>query len=144
MRELNVPEIEEEVFLPEAVWTTRTLGKPIISAEAFTFLSGHPIEAWSWTATGSRMRVRCLIRNNQWETNLANASDGMQNAHFARGINRIQMHSFGYSPLGLPPPGWLIYAEVHLESQRAVVVLHARVHRMGCPGLNGCFRPGVR
>ena len=39
--ESDVPEIEEEVFLPEAVWTAHALGKPIVSAEAFTFLSGH-------------------------------------------------------------------------------------------------------
>ncbi len=25
------------------------------------------------------------------------------------------MHSFGYSPCGVPPPGWRIYAEVHLN-----------------------------
>jgi hypothetical protein len=31
-------EIEEEVCLPEAVWVAHTLGKPIVSAEAFTFL----------------------------------------------------------------------------------------------------------
>ena len=38
---LDTPEIEEEVFLPEAVWVAHTLGRPIVSAEAFTFLSGH-------------------------------------------------------------------------------------------------------
>ena len=32
----DTPEIEEEVFLPEAVWVAHTLGKPIVSAEGFS------------------------------------------------------------------------------------------------------------
>jgi hypothetical protein len=39
----------------------------------------------------------------------------LSNAHFARGVNRIQMHSFSYSPPGIPTPGWRMYAEIHLN-----------------------------
>lgn len=111
--EADVPEIEEEVFLPEAVWTARTLGKPIISAEAFTFLSGHgrnlELDGQQRSHEGPLADPR-----KQWETNPA-LLRWHANAHFARGVNRIQMHSFGYSPAGVPPPGWRIYAEVHLN-----------------------------
>jgi hypothetical protein len=37
------------------------------------------------------------------------------NAHYARGINRVQIHSFGYSPPSVPLPGWRMYAEIHLN-----------------------------
>jgi hypothetical protein len=111
--ESDVPEIEEEVFLPEAVWTAHALGKPIVSAEAFTFLSGH---GRNLERDGQqRMHKGPLAdQQRQWETNPAMLR-WHAGAHFARGVNRIQMHSFGYSPLGVPPPGWRIYAEVHLN-----------------------------
>ena len=108
----DVPEIEEGVYVPEAVWAARLLGKAIISAEAFTHVSirhgnlrqdahhGHfsaqtdPEKMWRTTPK--------LLR-------------ALANAHFARGINRIQIHSFSYSPPGVPPPGWRMYAEIHLN-----------------------------
>ena len=111
--ESDVPEIEEEVFLPEAVWTAHALGKPIVSAEAFTFLSGHGRNL----DRDGQQRVHTgplADPQRQWETNPA-LLRWHAGAHFARGVNRIQMHSFGYSPLGVPPPGWRIYAEVHLN-----------------------------
>ena len=110
---LDMPEIEEEVFLPEAVWVAHTAGKPIISAEAFTFLSGH---GRNLERDGQQRLHEGPLADplRAWETNptLLRWHAG---AHFARGINRIQMHSFGYSPPGVPPPGWRIYAEVHLN-----------------------------
>ena len=111
--ESDVPEIEEEVFLPEAVWTAHALGRPIVSAEAFTFLSGHGRNL----ERDGQQRVHTgplADPQRQWETNPAMLR-WHAGAHFARGVNRIQMHSFGYSPLGVPPPGWRIYAEVHLN-----------------------------
>jgi len=111
--ESDVPEIEEEVFLPDAVWTAHALGKPIVSAEAFTFLSGHGRNL----ERDGQQRVHTgplADPQRQWETNPAMLR-WHAGAHFARGVNRIQMHSFGYSPLGVPPPGWRIYAEVHLN-----------------------------
>lgn len=107
----DVPEIEEEVCLPEAVWTSHVLGKPIVSAEAFTFLSGH---AHNLT-TDARPRHGPLDDpHRRWET-----TPGLMrqhaNAHFARGINRIQIHGYSYSPPGVPPPGWRMYAEIHLN-----------------------------
>ena len=57
-----------------------------------------------------------LIRrpHGEWESNAA-ALRGAANYLFGEGVNRIQMHSFGYSPPGLPLPGWRMYAEVHLN-----------------------------
>ena len=40
---------------------------------------------------------------------------GAANSFYGEGINRIQMHSFSYSPPGLPLPGWRMYAEIHLN-----------------------------
>ena len=109
----DTPEIEEEVCLPEAIWVAHTLGKPIVSAEAFTFLSGHgrnlEREGQQRAHQGPLADPRRL-----WETN-PSLLRWHAGAHFAQGINRIQMHSFGYSPPGLPPPGWRMYAEVHLN-----------------------------
>ena len=111
--ESDVPEIEEEVFLPEAVWTARTLSKRIVSAESFTFLE--------WPSPKSRVgRPTAIARGTAGRPSAAMGNEPGNaalacGAHFARGVNRIQMHSFGYSPLGLPPPGWRIYAEVHLN-----------------------------
>ncbi len=108
----DIPEIEEEVCLPEAVWTAHLLGKPIVSAEAFTFISGHRSNL---LLDGERQHRSTLEdASRKWETNLA-LLRSHANAHFARGINRIQMHSFSYSPPGLPAPGWRMYAEVHLN-----------------------------
>jgi hypothetical protein len=111
--ESDIPEIEEEVFLPEAVWTARTLGTPIVSAEAFTFLSGH---GRNLERDGQQRLHEGPLADpqRQWETSLAMLRMHA-GAHFARGVNRIQIHGFSYSPLGLPPPGWRIYAEVHLN-----------------------------
>ncbi len=108
----DIPEVEEEVCLPEAIWVAHTFGKPIVSAEAFTFISGH---SSNLLQDGER-QVRSALEDPQrkWETNPA-LLRSHANAHFARGINRIQMHSFSYSPPGLPPPGWRMYAEVHLN-----------------------------
>ncbi len=107
----DVPEIEEEVCLPEAVWTAHVLGKPIVSAEAFTFLSGHAANLSMHSAPrhGSLYDPQRL-----WETTPALMRQHA-NAHFARGINRIQIHSYSYSPPQVPPPGWRMYAEIHLN-----------------------------
>ncbi len=110
---LDTPEIEEEVFLPEAVWMAHTLGKPIVSAEAFTFLSGHgrnlERDGQQRVHEGPLADPQRAVGNQPGDAALARGRP------FARGVNRIQMHSFGYSPLGVPPPGWRIYAEVHLN-----------------------------
>lgn len=107
----DVPEIEEEVYLPEAVWTAHTLGKPIVSAEAFTFLSRYRNNL----TRDTRPHHGALDDPaRKWETTPALMRQHA-NAHFARGINRIQIHSFSYSPPGVPPPGWRMYAEIHLN-----------------------------
>ncbi|MHB8974859.1 MAG: glycosyl hydrolase [Pirellulaceae bacterium] len=110
---LDTPEIEEEVFLPEAVWVAHTAGKPIVNAEAFTFLSGH---GRNLERDGQQRLHEGPLADplRVWETN-PTMLRWHAGAHFARGINRLQMHSFGYSPPGIPPPGWRIYAEVHLN-----------------------------
>ena len=100
----DTPEIEPMLVLPEAPWAARTTGKPIVSAEAFTFLGLYQNEGKSpvrnlpglWEATPAALRLSA-------------------NHYYGEGINRIQMHSFGYSPPGLPLPGWRMYAEIHLN-----------------------------
>jgi hypothetical protein len=52
--------------------------------------------------------------SKKWRTTPA-LLRGLSNAHFARGVNRIQIHSFSYSPPGVPDPGWRMYAEIHLN-----------------------------
>jgi hypothetical protein len=100
----DTPEIEPTLVLPEAPWAAHTTGKPIVSAEAFTFLGLYQSQGISpvrnlpglWEATPAAMRL-------------------FANHYYGEGINRIQMHSFGYSPPGLPLPGWRMYAEIHLN-----------------------------
>ena len=107
----DVPEIEEEVCLPEAIWTAHILGKPIISAEAFTFLSGH---AGNLSMHPEPRHGSLYDPQRLWETTPALMRQHA-NAHFARGINRIQIHSYSYSPPQVPAPGWRMYAEIHLN-----------------------------
>jgi hypothetical protein len=98
---VDVPETEQgDYAVPEAVWAARTTGKAIVSNESFTHLH----------------RKMDPIRrpHGEWESNLA-AMRGAANYLFGEGINRIQMHSFSYSPPGLPLPGWRMYAELHLN-----------------------------
>lgn len=100
----DTPEIEPTLVLPEAPWAAHTTGKPVVSAEAFTFLGLYQNEGKSpvrnlpgpWEATPAALRLSA-------------------NHYYGEGINRIQMHSFGYSPPGLPLPGWRMYAEIHLN-----------------------------
>lgn len=110
--ESDIPEVEEEVYLPEAVWTAHTLGKPIITAEAFTFVSGHgrnlERDGQSRGHNGPLADPRRL-----WETNPAQLRQHA-NAFYARGINAIVGGLFPFSPPDVPLPGWRMYAEVHL------------------------------
>ena len=100
----DTPEVEPTLVLPEAPWAARSTGKPIVSAEAFTFLGLYQNEGKSpvrnlpglWEATPAALRLSA-------------------NHYYGEGINRIQMHSFGYSPPSLPLPGWRMYAEIHLN-----------------------------
>ncbi|MFM7185665.1 MAG: glycosyl hydrolase [Planctomycetota bacterium] len=111
--ESDVPEVEEEVYLPEAVWTAHALGKPLVSAEAFTFISafGHNLER-----DGTRHQHTGPLADplRQWETNPA-LLRRHANALYARGINNLVGGLVGFSPPGVPPPGWRMYAEVHLS-----------------------------
>jgi hypothetical protein len=108
----DIPEVEEEVYLPEAVWAAHTLGKPIVSVEAATFISGH---GHNLMPNAKPRRDGALdVPEKKWETNPAQLRRHA-NAHYARGMNRVLLHSFSYSPPGLPPPGWRMYAEVHLN-----------------------------
>lgn len=100
----DTPEIEPTLVLPEAVWAARTAGKPVVSAEAFTFLGLYQ----------SQGRSPVRMSNGPWEATPA-ALRLAANHFYAEGINRIQMHGFGYSPPGLPLPGWRMYAEVHFN-----------------------------
>lgn len=108
----DIPEIEEGVYVPEAIWASRLLGKPIISCEAFTHVSirhGNLQYDAHRGAFSARTDPRTM-----WKTT-PSLLRALSNAHFARGVNRIQMHSFSYSPPGIPAPGWRMYAEIHLN-----------------------------
>ncbi|MHC4637343.1 MAG: glycosyl hydrolase [Planctomycetota bacterium] len=110
----DVPEIEEGVRLPEAVWVSHTLGKPITSVEALTFMSRHGNDVISPVVGGEQKAYGLSEPGGGWETNPAMLRS-FSNAHYASGVNRMQMHSFGYSPDGVPLPGWRMYAEIHLN-----------------------------
>jgi hypothetical protein len=110
----DVPELEQGVNHPEAIWAAHTLGKPIVSVEGMTFLGRHGGNVIS-IGSGPERKVYGLDeRRGGWETNPAMLR-WHSNAHYARGINRVQMHSFSYSPEGLALPGWRMYAEIHLN-----------------------------
>ncbi len=110
----DVPEIEEGVYCPEAVWVSHTLGKPITSVEGMTFMSRH-VHDLIHPVFGDEQKGYGLDEpRGSWETSPAMLR-WFSNAHYARGINRVQIHSFGYSPDGVPLPGWRMYAEIHLN-----------------------------
>ncbi len=96
----DIAEVEDGVVLPEASWAAHTVGHRLVSAEAYTFLSTKPEP------------VR--PRNGKWEATPA-LLRWHANHFFGEGINRINMHSFSYSPPEIPLPGWRMYAETHLN-----------------------------
>ncbi len=110
----DVPELEQGVNHPEAIWAAHTLGKPIVSVEGMTFMSRHFNNVISVVSGGERKDYGIEEPRGGWQTNPA-LLRWFSNAHYARGINRVQMHSFSYSPDGIPLPGWRMYAEIHLN-----------------------------
>jgi hypothetical protein len=110
----DVPEIEEGVYCPEAIWASHTLGKHITSVEGMTFLSRHVNNVIDPVFGDEQKGYGIGEPRGSWETNPAMLR-WFSNAHYARGINRVQMHSFAYSPDGVPLPGWRMYAEIHLN-----------------------------
>ena len=109
---VDIPEVEEGVYVPEAVWTSRLLGKPIVSEEAFTHLS---IRDSNLHFNGLRGGFTAVTNPEDMWKATPERIKRFANAHYARGINRVQYHSFSYSPPELPEPGWRIYAEIHLN-----------------------------
>jgi hypothetical protein len=105
-------EIEEGVYIPEAVWITRLMNKPVISCEAFTFASR---QGGNLRFNGHQGQKLSEIDKEKMWTTTPEYLKKLSNAHFARGVNRIQMHSFSYSPPEVPYPGWRMYAEIHLN-----------------------------
>ncbi|MHB9063326.1 MAG: glycosyl hydrolase [Pirellulaceae bacterium] len=133
---LDTPEIEEEVFLPEAVWIAHSAGKPIISAEAFTFLSGH---GRNLERDGQQRLHEGPLADplHVWETNLTMLR-WHAGAHFARGVHPdAQLRLLA---------SWRATARLadlrrgSPESECAVVAIHAaaqpvdRPQSMGPPG----------
>jgi len=110
----DVPEIEEGVYCAEAVWVSHTLAKPIVSVEGMTFMSRHLSNIIYPVLDDPEKGYGLDEPRQSWETNPAMLR-WFSNAHYARGINRVQMHSFGYSPPEVPLPGWRMYAEIHLN-----------------------------
>jgi hypothetical protein len=110
----DIPEIEEGVYCPEAIWSSHILGKPITSVEGMTFGSRH-VGNLIQLGSGKQLKGYGIdVPQGSWETNPAMLRY-FSNAHYARGTNRVQMHSFSYSPDGVPLPGWRMYAEIHLN-----------------------------
>ena len=109
---VDIPELEEGVYAPEAVWVTRLLNKPIVSEEAFTHLS---IRDRNLRINGLRGPFTAVTNpDDMWKTTPERLKH-FSNAHYARGIQRIHYHSFSYSPPGIPDPGWRMYAEIFLN-----------------------------
>jgi len=99
----DIPEVEQGVFPAVAVWIAHVTGKPLITMEACTFLSHDNVELGDFGKSFGPWQINPdLLRRHA-------------NLDFARGINRIQMHSFGYSPPGIDLPGWRMYAEIPLN-----------------------------
>lgn len=96
----DIPEVEAGIILPEAPWAAHAVGNPLVTAEAFTFLSTkhEPVRNFN----GPDETTPALLR---WHAN----------HYYAEGINRLNMHSYSYSPQELPLPGWRMYAEIHLN-----------------------------
>lgn len=108
----DIPEMEEGVYLPDAVWTAHLLNKPIISCESFTHTS---IRGVNLNYGGQRGEFSAVTKpEDMWKTTPA-LLKGLMNAHYGRGTNRVQMHSFSYSPPEIPYPGWRMYAEAHIN-----------------------------
>jgi sugar phosphate isomerase/epimerase len=95
------PEVEQgDYCVPDGIWTGRTIGRPVISCEAFAHL---------------HLKMGVMRRpHGEWESNAA-AMRSAATYLFGQGVNRIQIHSFSYSPPGLPLPGWRLCAEIHLN-----------------------------
>jgi hypothetical protein len=80
----DVPEIEEGVYCPEAVWVSHTLGKCITSVEGMTFLSEH-VHHVIGPVFGDEQKAYGLDESRgAWETNPAMLR-WFSNAHYARG-----------------------------------------------------------
>ncbi len=109
---VDVAELEEGVYLPDAVWVSRMLDKPIISNESFTHSS---IRGVNLKYDGQRGEFSAVTKpEDMWKTT-PELLKSLMNAHYARSLNRIQMHSFSYSPPEIPYPGWRMYAEAHIN-----------------------------
>jgi hypothetical protein len=108
----DVCEVEEKVYIPEAIWVSRLTDKPIISCESFTFAGDLLGNLKHDAHQGQSEKV--LFNDKMWKTTPEDLKK-LANAHYARGINRIQIHSFSYSPPEIPYPGWRMYAEIHLN-----------------------------
>lgn len=85
----DIPEIEQGTRPPQAAWVAHTCGKPLVSSEALTFFGGSRA-----TMDGMRKEV---------------------NGAFADGINRIDFHSWSYSPPKAGVPGWRMYVPFHIN-----------------------------
>jgi len=125
----DVPEIEEGVYYPEAVWVSHTLGKPITSVEAMTFMSRQG-GSLIYPLSSDKQKGYALDEpRGAWETNPAMLR-WFSNAHYARGINRVQLHSFLFTR-------WAAAARLaHVcrdtfESQRSVVEIYEPIQLMG-------------
>ena len=89
---VDIPETEgaELLRFKFAASAAHVLGKPLVAAEAATWLNEH-------FKAGLR-DVKLLVDN-----------------YFLGGVNHIVWHGTSYSPANDPWPGWLFYAAVHFQ-----------------------------
>lgn len=89
---VDIPETEGEEILrfKFAASASHVLGKPLVAAEAATWLGEH------------------------FKTALRDVKASVDK-YFIGGVNHIVYHGTSYSPVDDPWPGWLFYASVHFQ-----------------------------
>lgn len=89
---VDIPETEGEEILrfKFAASASHVLGKPLVAAEAATWLGEH--------FKSSLRDVKASV-----------------DKYFIGGVNHIVWHGTSYSPVNDPWPGWLFYASVHFQ-----------------------------
>ena len=100
-RASHVPDVERLEPL-EAPWVAHACGKPLVTAEAFTGMPG------------------ATARNLAEQANL----------FYMIGVNRLDLHSFAYSPAEAGNPGWQMYVPIHINRHSSFEPFQALVVRL--------------
>lgn len=108
--------------MPEGVWSAQVLGNPLVSTESLTF-AGHRkgyVDGTQWephvTYQSHRPRGGWDFDPGTWRISPQLMRRHMAR-HYAKGVNRIQIHSYSYTPLEADPTVWRMYAPIHLNER---------------------------